>query len=105
VQDILAERTSSTGANEVLVVWKPEWIPITNVRPGDVLGTWQSTPKWTSAAMAMKVMLPMAPGSQLQKDVQHAHASYVARYAPKRPDHNLHLPTGPRKQLGMIAKK
>ena len=104
VQDILAERTSSTGANEVLVVWKPEWIPITNVRPGDVLDAWRSTPKWSSAAMNMKVMLPMAPDSQLQKDVQHVHALYAARYTLKQ--HNLlHHPTGPRKQLGKIAKK
>ena len=105
VQDILAERTSSTGANEVLVVWKPSWIPITNVKPGDVLDVWKhSTPKWTSAAMNMKVMLPMAPDSQLAKDVQHVHALYAARYTLKQ--HNLlHHPTGPRKQLGKIAKK
>jgi hypothetical protein len=98
----LAERTSATGANEVLVVWKPEWIPITNVRPGEVLDAWKSVPKWSSAAMSMKVMLPMASGSQLQKDVQHAHALYAARYAAQ---HQESRPTGPRKQLGKKARR
>lgn len=32
VQDILAERTSLMGENEELVVWKPSWEPIRNVR-------------------------------------------------------------------------
>ena len=102
VQDILAERTSATGGNEVLVVWKPEWIPLANVKPGDVLDAWQAAPKWSSAAMMMKVMLPMAPDSQLQKDVQHVNALYTARYAAQQQSSH---PTGPRKQLGTIAKR
>lgn len=102
VQDILAERTSATGGNEVLVVWKPEWIPLTNVKPGDVLDAWHAAPKWSSAAMMMKVMLPMPPGSQLQKDVQHVNALYIARYATQQQSSH---PTGSRKQLGAIAKR
>jgi hypothetical protein len=68
VQDILAERTSVTGDNEVLVVWKASWIPVTNLRDGPVLRAWKQTPMWTTAAMTMQVMLAMEPGSQLEHD-------------------------------------
>ena len=68
VQDILAERTSVTGDNEVLVVWKASWIPVTNLKDGPVLRAWRQTPMWTAAAMTMQVMLAMEPGSQLEQD-------------------------------------
>ena len=46
VQDILAERTSTTlGCSEVLVVWKPSWIPITNVQDGPILRKFRAATK------------------------------------------------------------
>ena len=46
VQDILAERTSTTlGCSEVLVVWKPTWIPITNVQDGPILRKFRAATK------------------------------------------------------------
>jgi hypothetical protein len=109
VQSILAERSSATGGNEVLVVWQTEWIPAANVqKSGSAWKAWKRTPKWTSSAMMMQVMLPIEPGSQLQKDcayVEEARAAEVRRRAAAAAQaaiqHNR-MPTGvtgPRKQL------
>ena len=90
VQDILAERTSVSGDNEVLVVWKASWIPVTNLQgQGPVLRNWRRTPKWTSSAMKMQVMLAMEPGSQLQQDCEGAQAA--AQHKPLTAKKQLHL--------------
>lgn len=70
VQDILAERTSVTGDNEALVVWKASWIPISNLNDGPVLRAWRLTPMWTTSAMTMQVMLAVEPGTQLAEDCE-----------------------------------
>jgi hypothetical protein len=109
VQSILAERSSATGGNEVLVVWQPEWIPTANIqKSGSAWKAWKRTPKWTASAMMMQVMLPIEPESQLQKDcayVEKARAAEVRRRAEAASQaailHNR-MPTGatgPRKQL------
>jgi hypothetical protein len=92
VQDILAERTSVSGPNEVLVVWKASWIPVTNMdQQGPVWQEWRRSPKWSSSAMRMQVMLAMEPGSQLDHDCERASAAAQHRplTAAKKP---LHLP-------------
>ena len=75
VQDILAERTSVSGDNEVLVVWKASWIPVANLRDGPVLRAWRLAPMFTTAAMRMQVMVAMEPGSQLAQDVERVQAA------------------------------
>ena len=75
VQDILAERTTVTGENEVLVIWKASWIPVANLRDGPVLRAWRLTPMFTTAAMRMQVMVAMEPGSQLAQDVERVQAA------------------------------
>jgi hypothetical protein len=53
VQDILAERTSVTGDDELLVVWKPSWVAVSNVKPGPELRRFRSLPKWLGATHHM----------------------------------------------------
>jgi hypothetical protein len=45
VIDILAEREDAQGNREVLVVWKPSWIPKTQLALGPVAETWGMTTK------------------------------------------------------------
>ena len=71
VQEILAERTSVSGENEVLVVWKTSWIPVSNlIADGPVLQQFQSTPKiaFSTCRGSMSVYVPVEPGTQLQAD-------------------------------------
>ena len=71
VAEILAERTSVSGENELLVVWKPCWIPISNMHSdGPVMRTFRDAPKWkfNSAAGAMRLILPVEPGTVLADD-------------------------------------
>ena len=71
VQEILAERTSVTGENELLVVWKTSWIPYSNmIADGPVMRRFKNAPKWnfSSAAGAMRIILPIEPGTMLAQD-------------------------------------
>lgn len=71
VAEILAERTSVSGENEVLVVWKPSWIPISNLQSdGPVLQQFSGGDKWkfSSACGAMRLFLPVEPGTSLAAD-------------------------------------
>lgn len=44
VIDILAERTTSAGIRELLVVWKPEWIAKSQIdRSGPVMKRWAAS--------------------------------------------------------------
>lgn len=74
VQEILAERTTRTGENEVLVVWKTSWIPVTKLHEnGPVIRRWNEARKWSSCATcehaAMQLSLPVEPGSRLAGDL------------------------------------
>ena len=105
VQAILAERSSATGANEVLVVWKPCWIPFANVQEGYVKEAWELTRKWTASSMTMQVMLAVEPDSQLEKDIKYVEKARAAMFAAQQDralsaKHRQTAPKGPRKQLG-----
>jgi len=70
VQDILAERTSTTlGCSEVLVAWKPCWIPITNVQDGHILRNWRAATKCYFLSASGKLLLPVEPDSALADDM------------------------------------
>jgi hypothetical protein len=83
VADILAERTSVSGENEVLVVWKPSWIPISNLSDGPVLEQYSDSYKWkfSSAFGAMRLFLPVAPGTALAEDCASIRANIQAASA------------------------
>lgn len=70
VQDILAARTSVSGDDEVLVVWKPSWIPFSNVQDGPVLQRFNAAPKWsfTSGHCGMRTILPVESNTTLAVD-------------------------------------
>jgi hypothetical protein len=71
VQDILAERVSPDGHRELLVVWKPEWIPDANIRDGNVWRAFCAAPKVKFKSVVGDVLLPLIPGSSLSTDVRH----------------------------------
>ena len=106
VQAILAERTSVSGENEFLVVWKPSWIPISNMMAdGPVIERYTATPKWafSSAQGAMRIFVPAEPGTPFAADCATIAARSAAAEARQRAaagsDHN------PRKALGGVAKR
>jgi hypothetical protein len=102
VQDILAERTSETlGCSEVLVTWKPSWIPIANVKPGPILRKFRAAPKCYFLSAAGKILLPVEHDTALADDMDAAAA---------RTERQLELQAQrergtPRKSLGGVAKR
>ncbi len=71
VQQILAERTSVCGANEVLVVMKVSWVPINSIYSDcPAMQRFKKTVKCTysSESGAMSIKLPVEPGSMLAQD-------------------------------------
>ena len=75
VQAILAERHSAfqTGS-EVLVAWKPCWIPVENVPEGPVLGSFREARKARFQSSVGKIILPVEPDTALADDVAAASA-------------------------------
>ena len=114
VQAILAERTSKTGGcNEVLVVWKPDWIPITNVPDGPVLREHCEARKCIFKSSVGKVILPVEPDSTLEDDMVAAAARLDSAIQEAR-ERELFGSGGaalgrergtPRKSLGSVAKR
>ena len=71
VQEILAERTSVTGGNEVLVVMKSVWIPIEAIMDDTpALRRFRETSKWKfrSESGVMSIKLSVEPGSHFARD-------------------------------------
>jgi hypothetical protein len=102
VKDILAERLSTTlRCSEVLVTWKPSWIPITNVQDGPILRKFRAAPKCYFLSSAGKLILPVEPDTALADDIDAAAA---------RMDRQLDMQAQrergtPRKALGSVAKR
>ena len=119
VQAILAERHSKfqTGS-EVLVAWKPCWIPIENVPEGPLLISFREAFKVGFTSNVGKLILPVEPDTALADDVAaaadgtrmqilHHRAHFQQRSSsmelPKR--ERGHGDGTPRKALGGVAKK
>jgi hypothetical protein len=68
--DIMAERTSISGENELLVMWKPSWVPLSHVAEGDILDRFKSEDKmkYVHSSSNMRVMIPVEPGTTLAAD-------------------------------------
>jgi hypothetical protein len=102
VIDILASRSSSSlGCTEVLVVWKPSWIPITNVLDGPILSKYLDARKCHFLSAAGKLLLPVESDSTLARDLA---------AAAERTDRHLELQARqdrrtPRMSLGSVAKR
>ena len=119
VQAILAERHSAfqTGS-EVLVAWKPCWIPIENVPEGPLLSSFQEAPKVRFQSSVGKLILPVEPDTALADDVAAA-ADWSERQIREHREHfqqrssSMELPKRkrvhgdgtPRKALGSVAKR
>jgi len=75
VQAILAERHSAfqTGS-EVLVAWKPCWIPVENVPEGPLLISFREAFKVRFTSNVGKLILPVEPDTALADDVAAAAA-------------------------------
>ncbi len=110
----MAERTSTTGGvNEVLVVWKPDWIPISNVPDGPGLRQHSEARKCIFMSRVGKVILPVAPDSTLQDDMDAAAARLDSAIQETRQSElfgsgGAALSRGggtPRKSLGSVAKR
>jgi hypothetical protein len=111
VQAILAERhsrfRSSGSCNEVLVVWKPEWIPIADVPSGPILSSFKAAPKVRFMSSVGKLILPVEPDTPLAYDVAAADAEMEQQLAAARRDHHAahREHRTPRKSLGGVAKR
>ena len=119
VQAILAERHSAfqTGS-EVLVAWKPCWIPIENVPEGPLLSSFREAPKVRFQSSVGKLILPVEPDTALADDVAVA-ANWSERQIREHREHfqqrssSMELPKRKRvhgvgslrKALGSVAKK
>jgi hypothetical protein len=71
VQDILAERTSVAGRKELLVLWKPSWIPHSDVLPDSPVMRrfrWKPMLNFASESGCFRIKLPVEPGSTLAQD-------------------------------------
>jgi hypothetical protein len=102
VQDILAERTSTTlGCSEVLVTWKPTWIPITNVQDGPILRKFRAASKCYFLSAAGKLLLPVEPDTALADDIDAA-AARTERQQELQAQRERETP---RKSLGCVAKR
>lgn len=77
ISEILAERTSVRGENEVLVVWKTCWIGKSHLKSnGPVEMAWKATRKWQSPnSNGIVVRLAAETGSNLSKDMAHIAAT------------------------------
>ena len=119
VQAILAERHSAfQNGSEVLVAWKPCWIPIENVPEGPLLSSFKEAPKVRFQSSVGKLILPVEPDTALADDVaaaadwserqmrehrEHFQPRYSSMELPKRK--RVHGDGTPRKALGSVAKK
>ena len=107
VAEILAERTSVSGENELLVVWKHSWIPISNMHSdGPVMRNFRDTPKWkfNSASGAMRLILPVEPGTVLADDCAAIVAAADAVMAAASTGAAATSDLTPNPALGMVAK-
>jgi len=69
VQDIIAERKSLNGDRELLVVWKPSWIPKENMEDGPVWRSFRDAQRCQFSCAAGSIIVPVEVGSSLADDI------------------------------------
>ena len=118
VQDILAERVTLTGDREILVAWRPSWIPIENMEEtGPIMRRFRKAPRCKFVAAEGTIVLPVEAGSTLADDcatvaayAEREVAEFRARYDAERsgagnPSVQQRHRETPRKSLGLEAKR
>ena len=90
VQEFIAERTSiTTGDNEILVVWKTSWMPLSSlIADSPAWRRWKDAQKWQSCHCGdchshnalMQVTLPVEDGSVMAADLAEGYASNARTY-------------------------
>lgn len=110
VQDILAARTSATGDDEMLVVWKPSWAPVSNIKDGPAIRRFMTATQWkfTSNVSGMRVILPVEEDTTLAEDYDLMQQMTAAAKSQRRSSHaaaDAPRATGPRKSLESVAKR
>ncbi len=68
-QYVMAERITLSGAGEVLVVWKPNWIPSADMADMQVYVDFKKAAHCKFNSMVGSISLPVERGSQLADDV------------------------------------
>lgn len=114
VQDILAKRITLSGDVEFLVVWKSTWMAAAMVRDGPVLRSWYDAPKFKTQG-EMAITLPLVRGTQLYVDCKRLLVKRAAERSGQPSSDGTataasealtpRQATGPRKQLGSVAKR
>jgi hypothetical protein len=69
VQDIIAERKSLNGDKELLVIWKPSWIPKENMADGPVWRSFRGARRCQFSCAAGSIIVPVEAGSSLAADI------------------------------------
>ncbi len=110
VQEILAERTSLTGENELLVVWKPSWICVSNVKAKNpAMMRFRATPmlNFTSRNCGMRTILPVEPETTIAVDraVMKQMVMHSKRGRRGPANHTASHPPGRKKEHGLTAKE
>jgi len=105
VQAILAERHSSfQSGSEVLVAWKPCWIPIENVPAGPILSSFRDAAKARFQSSVGTIILPLDADTVLANDVASA-VREAERQVLVHDQQQREQRGTPRKSLGCVAKK
>ena len=120
VAEILAERTTTSGENEFLVVWKPTWIPESNIVPnGPAMLSFKLSTKISyshSTSKYLRVILPVEARTRFEQEYTTLQAEAAARAQRKQRRRHSAVrqlgatsadqgavitpsPTGPRKRL------
>ena len=120
VAEILAERTTTSGENEFLVVWKPTWLPESNIVPnGPAMLSFKLSNRISyshSTSKHLRVILPVEARTRFEQEhttLQAAAAARAQRKQHRRQSAVRQLgapsaaqgavitpnPTGPRKRL------
>ena len=123
VAEILAERTTTSGENEFLVVWKPTWLPESNIVPnGPAMLSFKLSTKISyshSTSKHLRVILPVEARTRVDQEHSTLQAEAAARAERKQHRRQSAVrqldapsaaqgavinpsPTGPRKRLSLI---
>ena len=112
VQEILAERTSITGDNELLVVWKTCWVPHSNVKSGPELDRFRAASKFKFVSAAGDIDWAVEPDTQLARDVVKVQFRKARMATANQQYHDANTRAlasddhrTPREQLGSAAKR
>ncbi len=94
----------------MLVVWKPCWAPVCNIKDGPAIRRFETATIWkfTSSVSGMRVLLPVEANTPLAEDyalMQQMNAAAKRQRRSSLAAADAPRATGPRKSLGSVAKR